>query len=155
ASFQYGLWDSNAQDRCRRLELLLLTELDASDYWEAAAAAAWRRGRGYFLTAVILWSAALIAGKMSVLQFVAVLTASVTLWTLYFTLGFRAFSRGMQANGLGSLLTLGLPVLTFALYQADWEKAAILVPPGSVYSAAASPPTLWWLLGPAISGIVT
>ena len=28
AAFQYGLWDSSAQDRCRRLELLLLTDLD-------------------------------------------------------------------------------------------------------------------------------
>ena len=39
AAFQYGLWDSNAQDRCRRLELLLLTDLEARDYWHAAAAA--------------------------------------------------------------------------------------------------------------------
>ena len=29
AAFQYGLWDSSDQDRCRRLELLLLTELGA------------------------------------------------------------------------------------------------------------------------------
>src|SRR5262249_30492616 len=35
AAFQYGLWDSNAHDRCRRLELLLLTGLRARDYWEA------------------------------------------------------------------------------------------------------------------------
>jgi hypothetical protein len=40
AAFQYGLWDSSAQDRCRRLELLLLTRLGAQDYWDAAAAAA-------------------------------------------------------------------------------------------------------------------
>ena len=46
AAFQYGLWDSNTPDRCRRLELLLLTGLTARDYWEAAAAAAWRRGAG-------------------------------------------------------------------------------------------------------------
>src|SRR5262249_59710006 len=46
AAWQYGLWDSNAMDRCRRLELLLLTELEARDYWDAATAAAWRRGRG-------------------------------------------------------------------------------------------------------------
>src|SRR5205823_11813814 len=43
AAFQYGLWDSNAQNRCRRLELLLLTHLDGSDYWHAAPAAAWWR----------------------------------------------------------------------------------------------------------------
>src|SRR5262249_60037960 len=48
AAFQYGLWDASAADRCRRLELLLLTDLDGRDYWLAAAAAAWRRRRGYF-----------------------------------------------------------------------------------------------------------
>jgi hypothetical protein len=48
AAFQYGLWDANVQDRCRRLELLLLTRLGPGDYWDAAAAAAWKRGRGYF-----------------------------------------------------------------------------------------------------------
>ena len=63
AAFQYGLWDSNAQDRCRRLELLLLTRLEARDYWEAAAAAAWRRGRGYLGVALLLWTAAAIAGR--------------------------------------------------------------------------------------------
>jgi hypothetical protein len=40
AAFQYGLWDASAQDRCRRLELLLLTQLEPHDYWDAAAAAA-------------------------------------------------------------------------------------------------------------------
>ena len=64
AAFQYGLWDSNAQDRCRRLELLLLTQLDATDYWHAACSAAWRRGRGYFYVAVILWLAGTWAGQM-------------------------------------------------------------------------------------------
>src|SRR5207248_11572382 len=101
AAFQYGLWDSSAQDRCRRLELLLLTRLDARDYWEAAAAAAWRRGRGYFAVAVILWMAAGVAGKASIPQVLAALAAATVLWGLYFVLGFRAFSRGSQANGLG------------------------------------------------------
>ena len=36
AAFQYGLWDSNTLDRCRRLELLLLSRLDGRDYWQAA-----------------------------------------------------------------------------------------------------------------------
>src|SRR5262249_49174741 len=64
ASFQYGLWDSSAQDRCGRLELLLLTHLQGEDYWDAAAAAAWRRGRGYFGVAVLLWAAAAISGRV-------------------------------------------------------------------------------------------
>ena len=63
AAFQYGLWDSNAHDRCRRLELLLLSRLEARDYWNAAAAAAWKRGRGYFGVALLLWASAVVAGQ--------------------------------------------------------------------------------------------
>ena len=37
AAYQYGLWDSNVPDRCRRLELLLLTDLDGPAYWQASA----------------------------------------------------------------------------------------------------------------------
>ena len=32
----------------------------------------------------------------------------MVLWGLYFSLGFRAFARGVQANAMGLLLTLGL-----------------------------------------------
>lgn len=152
AAFQYGLWDSNAQDRCRRLELLLLTDLDATDYWSAAAAAAWRRGRGYFYVALLLWAAALAAGRMSLLQVVAAATAGAVLWGLYFALGFRAFSRGAQANGFGSLLTLGLPLVVFGLTKSGWPALAALMPPGSVYYAGVGPPTVQWALGPLLSG---
>src|SRR5262249_14731491 len=118
AAFQYGLWDSNAHERCRRLELLLLTRLDARDYWKAAGAAAWRRGGGYFAVAVLLWLAGAVAGKIGPAQAGAALAAGVVLWGLYFTLGFRAFSRGLQANGLGLLLTVGLPLAAYGCYQA-------------------------------------
>jgi hypothetical protein len=151
AAFQYGLWDSNTQDRCRRLELLLLTRLGARDYWEAAAAAAWRRGRGYFAVAVLLWLAAVVAGQCGPGQALAALAAGVVLWGLYFALGFRAFSRGLQANGLGLLLTLGLPLLAFALYRAGWPAVGVLVPPGSVYAAGDDPPSWGWALGPVVA----
>jgi hypothetical protein len=157
AAFQYGLWDSNAQDRCRRLELLMLTELAAEDYWDAAAAAAWRRGRGYFGVAVLLWAAAAVAGQATVPQVVAALAASVILWGLYFAIGFRAFSRRLQANGLGSLLTLGLPVLTLVLYQVGkrfgWPEVAALVPPGGVYLASSGPASWAWLPGPVLAAV--
>ena len=142
AAFQYGLWDSNAQDRCRRLELLLMTSLGARDYWEAAAAAAWRRGRGYFGVAVLLWVAAVVGGQAGLGQALAAAATGVLLWGLYFALGFRAFSRGLQANGLGMLLTLGLPLIAFGLYRCDWPGLATLFPPGSVYGVAARSPTL-------------
>jgi hypothetical protein len=153
AAFQYGLWDSNPQDRCRRLELLLLTRLSARDYWDAAAAAAWRRGRGYFAVALLLWLAALLAGRISPLQMLAALAAGVVLWGLYFSLGFRAFARGVQANTLGLLLTLGLPLLAWGAYRSCGSAVAALLPPGSVYSPALAPPPAAWLPGPFLGGL--
>jgi hypothetical protein len=151
AAFQYGLWDSNAQDRCRRLELLLLTDLDARDYCRAALAAAWQRGRGYFAVALMLWTAALIAGRISGTQFAASVLASLTLGMLYFSLGFRAFTRGNQANGLGTLLTVGVPLLTYALFHTPWWFVATLLPPGSVYAPTAGLPPWTWIAGPLLA----
>ena len=153
AAFQYGLWDSSAHDRCRRLELLLLTDLDARDYWEAAAAAAWRRGRGYFTVALILWGALLLSGQAGPIQVLAALACGVVLWGLYFALGFRAFSRGMQANSLGMILTLGLPLVVCVLFRADLGAVAALLPPGSVYYPAASEADMAWLPGPLLAGL--
>jgi hypothetical protein len=155
AAFQYGLWDSNAQDRCRRLELLLLTRLEAHDYWRAATAAAWRRGRGYLGVAVLLWMAAVLAGQLSLAQVGTALASAVLLWSLYFTLGFRAFARGMQASGLGVLLTLGLPLLAYVLTLLGGSLLAALTPPGLVYSAHAPAVSWSWLLDPTLLAAAT
>jgi hypothetical protein len=136
AAFQYGLWDANAHERCRRLELLLLTQLDGRDYWGAAAAAAWKRGQGYFAVAVLLWAAAFWAGNLSGLQAAAAAAMGVLLWALYFTLGFRAFARGIQANASGMVLTVGLPMIAFLSHQAGWPLLATLTPPGGVQAAS-------------------
>ena len=153
AAFQYGLWDSNTQDRCRRLELLLLTGLSPRDYWEAAAAAAWRRGRGYFAVALLLWLAALFGGRMALIQMLAALAAGVVLWGLYFSLGFRAFARGVQANTLGLVLTLGLPLLALGATRSGLPALASLVPPGAVYYPAVAQPGTTWMSGPLLAGV--
>ncbi|MGF1581655.1 MAG: hypothetical protein ACFCD0_20190 [Gemmataceae bacterium] len=134
AAYQYGLWDNNTQDRCRRLELLLMTELDAHDYWGAAVSAAWRRGAGYFFIAVILWISGAIGGQLPPLLVVASVAASVVLWFLYFTLGFRAFSTGMQAGNLGLFLSAIIPLAAVGLFQGGFPTLAALTPPGSVYA---------------------
>lgn len=152
AAFQYGLWDSTVQDRCRRLELLLLTDLDGPDYWHASLAAAWRRGRGYLFVALLLWATMLISGRASPAQVMASVGAGVVLWSFAFAVGFGAFSGGMQANGLGSLLTLGLPLIAAGLVRTGVPVLAALVPPGAVYTALTEPPTLAWLPGPLLAG---
>src|SRR5262249_11855678 len=123
AAFQYGLWDSNAQDRCRRLELLLLTNLDGRAYWQAAACAAWRRGKGYFGVALILWMAAVWAARMTSVQALQSCSAGIVLWGFYFTSGFWAFTRGIQANALGLSLSLGMPLVTWFLFSLGWSDA--------------------------------
>lgn len=153
AAFQYGLWDANVQDRRARLELLLLTHLDGREYWQAAAAAAWRRGRGYFAVALVLWLAAALAGKVEPAHALAALAAGVVLWGLYFAIGFRAFAKGMQANTLGIVLTLILPIATWLLLAAGWPGMAAWLPPGAVYGAAQS--VSWnWLAGPLAAGLL-
>lgn len=155
AAFQYGLWDSTVQDRCRRLELLLLTGLNGGDYWHASLAAAWRRGRGYVIVAALLWVALLISGRATPAQVMASVAAGVMLWSFSFVVGFAAFSSGMQANGLGSLLTLGLPLVTAALLRTGVPIVAALVPPGAVYTALTETPTVAWLPGPLLVGVAT
>lgn len=155
AAFQYGLWDSNAQDRCRRLELLLLTRLDGFAYWDAAARAAWRRGRGYFAIALILWSVAFCAGKLTLSQTLLSLAAGVILWGLYFAVGFRAFASGMQANALGMVLTLGLPLATAVLAYGGWPVLAALLPPGTVYFPSQANWQSSWILGSLLAGGLT
>jgi hypothetical protein len=155
AAFQYGLWDSNAQDRCRRLELLLLTDLDGQSYWQAATAAAWRRSRGYFILAMLLWLAAAGAERITWMQMLAGISSGIILWGFYFALGFRAFTRGTQATQLGLALTMLLPLVTCLLAHSDWSRLAVLLPPGSVYFGSTQSPDLWWLIGPLSMAVLT
>lgn len=154
AAFQYGLWDSNVPDRCRRLELLLLTRLDGAAYWHASARAAWNRGRGYFALALLLWWAGLLAGRFTLAQALASLGAALTLWGLYFALGFRAFARGLQANVLGMVLTLGLPLAVSWGHGAGHPYLAALLPPGSVYYALRSDFSWPLLTGALVWGVL-
>lgn len=133
AAFQYGLWDSTVPDRCRRLELLLLTQLTGRDYWFASLAAAWRRGRGYFVGPVALWLALGVSGRNEWLEVVAAAVGGVALWGFSFAVGFRAFATGMQTNGLATILTLGLPVLVFVLLRLKLDLLASFIPTALSY----------------------
>ena len=150
AAFQYGVWDSNVPDRCRRLELLLLTDLDAAAYWHASASAAWNRGRGYFAPALLLWGAGLLAGQVTLIQVLASAASGVILWGLYFALGFWAFSKGMQANLLGLGLTLVVPLGTYLLAKEGWTFLTGLLPPGGVYLPATAAFGWSGLIGPIL-----
>ncbi|HEX4590343.1 MAG TPA: hypothetical protein VH120_10470, partial [Gemmataceae bacterium] len=80
------------------------------------------------------------------------LAAAVILWGFSFVLGFRAFARGRQANGLGSVLTLGLPLLTIGLAKTGWPMLAGLTPPGGICFALIGTLSLTWTIGPLAYG---
>lgn len=133
AAFQYGLWDSTVPDRCRRLELLLLTELSGRDYWRASLASAWRRGRGYLCVAAVLWLALAVSGRATWVQVGAAAVGGAAVWVFAFAVGFRAFCTGNQASGIASLLTLGMPLVLFALLRAKLDTLAAFVPTAAAY----------------------
>lgn len=133
AVFQYGLWDSTTQNRCKRLELLLLTELNGKDYWHASLSAAWKRGWAYFAIAAVLWVAMAISGRTDGWGVLAAAVGSVAVWAFGFAFGFRSFSTGGQTNGLATLFTLGLPLALFGLVKFGLGEFAGLIPAGLTY----------------------
>lgn len=155
ASFQYGLWDATASDRCKRLELLLLSDLDGRDFAHAAAAAAWRRGRGYLLSAVVLWLAMGLAEWSRWCDVVAVMLGSVLLWAFLFAVGFRSFAKGRQTNGLATIMTIGMPVLLVVAYRTGFESWAGFIPTGWTYVPLRSGLTPSWACGMAVGAIAT
>jgi hypothetical protein len=102
-----------------------------------------------------LWASLAVAGRVDPVQLLAALASGVVLWGLYFALGFRAFARGMQANSLGLVLTVGLPLITCVLFRSDLGFLAALVPPGSVYYPITSTADARWLPGPLVAGAFT
>ena len=128
ASFQYGLWDSSVPERCKRLELLLLTELNGFDYWHASLNAAWRRGRGYLVSAFLFWAALGISGRCEWSAIIASMAGGLLLWSLSFAVGFRAFASGTQTSGLATMMTLGLPLILIATFRINQPVVGQLPP---------------------------
>jgi len=151
AAFQFGLWDPTVSDRCKRLELLLLTELTGRDYWHASMSAAWRRGRGYLVIAAVLWLALAVSGRVAWYEAAAAAVGGAALWVFSFAVGFRAFCTGNQAGGVASLLTLGLPLLLFALLRAGLDTPAAFVPTAACYLPLRTGLTWGWAAGLALT----
>jgi hypothetical protein len=155
AVFQYGLWDATASDRCRRLELLLLSDLTGKDYAHAALAAAWARGRGYLIGAGVLWLALLVSGRNSIVEMVATVLGAGVLLALSFAIGFRSFATGNQTSGLASLFTMGLPCLLVLLYRTGYGDWAGLLPIGWTCVPVKDGLTWPWVFGVAAGIVLT
>jgi hypothetical protein len=155
AVFQYGLWDATVSDRCRRLELLLLTDLTGKDYWVASLAAAWKRGRTYLVVAGVLWCALALSGRATWYESVAAACGGLALWAFSFAVGFRAFSTGNQASGLASVMIFGLPLVLFALVRAKSFTAAAFVPTAACYLPLKNGVTPAWGAGVCLLLVTT
>lgn len=141
-AFLNGLWDSNAQVRCRRLELLLTTPLSGWDYLQGSMVAGWTRGRGYVLAALSLWIAMAVTGRISWAACAACLLLAGNFLVLYFAAAFRNFARLSDDGSVstrGLLWSVGPPALTLLLFQADWTLAGVATPLGAVYFASLAP----------------
>ena len=147
AVFQFGLWDSTVQNRCQRLELLLLTGFRPADYWHASFVSALKRGRAYLVISCWLWMALTIAGRIEWYQLLASVAGACALWFFGFAVGFRSFSSGHQTSGLASLFTLGQPMAVFACYHFGWNALAALIPLGLCHAPMASGWTWTWGAG--------
>jgi hypothetical protein len=147
AAFQFGFWDATVPDRCARLELLLLTELEPLDYWRASLRASWVRGRGYLLAAGFLWLALGVSGRNTWPEVIATAVGAGALWAFAFAVGFRSFSTGQQTSGLASGLVLGLPMLLVVVMRSGRPELAGLLPPGLAYAPLAGGFGPAWAVG--------
>ena len=147
ASFQFGLWDATIPARCKRLELLLLTELNGYDYWHASLRAAWRRGRGYFVSAFFFWIALGLSGRCEWDAIMASAFGGLLLWGISFAVGFRAFASGTQTSGLATMMTLGLPMLLVACFRINQPTLGNFLPTGLPYMPLVAGITWYWLIG--------
>lgn len=137
AAYQYGFWDSTIPERCKRLELLLLTELKARDYLRGSWSPSWYRGRGYFLAAIVLWLAGWWAGHYGFVSLLLAIAAGAALVFFTFAVGFRFLAQSTGSTAVGFLLSLGMPLLTWMLAVTLSAPLARLLPPGMVYYATA------------------
>lgn len=133
AAYQYGLWDSSIPERCRRLEVFLLTKLSATDYLAASWWSSWNRGRGYLLTALLLWIAGWSAGRFTFVQASFALASSLALLLFYFAIGFRLFARNTESTSVGFLMTVVLPLMVWGMGSTKWAEFARFTPPGLVF----------------------
>ncbi|MBY0588187.1 hypothetical protein K2X85_13485 [bacterium] len=139
AAYQYGLWDSSKTDRCRRLETLLTTDLNGIDFGRASWSASWARGRGYFYSAIILWLAAGISGRMDGLQILAAMGSAWLLLIIYFSIGFRQLAVHGGGTTTGFVLCVVIPLAVWGLVRMGAESYARLLPPGMIYFAISQP----------------
>lgn len=136
AAFLNGLWDSNSQQRVGRLELLLVSPLTVWEFLGGSIAAVWTRGKHYLAMAVVVWAVAAAVGWISwAAYFFALLVAAVYVFFV-FAIAFRNFARlkgDHQVATYGLMISVGIPLVTCALFVAKLGVLGALTPLGAIF----------------------
>lgn len=148
AAYQFGLWESSAAERCKRLEIFLMTPLAPDDYVEASWRASWRRGRGYLYCAAVLWTAGWLGGRISAPQLLLAIAGAASLLLFFFAVGHHALAESSRGTSMGFGLSVVLPLGVWGLAHTPAEGLATVIPPGPVYFAIADPHR-GWIVGAA------
>ncbi|MDA7980174.1 MAG: hypothetical protein MPJ50_15520 [Pirellulales bacterium] len=138
-AFLAGLWDSNMQERCGRLELLLTTPLGGKQFLTASLKAAWIRGRGYILCLLVMWAATAASGKISWSSCIVLCCLSLAYAALCFATAFAHFARASTDKAItsrGFVWAVIAPLVTVGLFLAGAPRLAALTPLGTIYIAA-------------------
>lgn len=138
-AFLNGLWDSNSQQRVQRLELLLITPLAGRDFLRASAVAAWTRGKGYLWGALGIVLAAVASGRITWVDAAGITLLGGSYLLLCFAVAFRNFARVQSDQAVsvrGLVWSVGMPLLTFALFRLGNHTLAAATPLGGVFVLA-------------------
>ncbi len=160
-AFLNGLWDSNSQQRVQRLELLLITPLAGRHFLQASAVAAWTRGKGYAVGAIGIWLAAVLSGRIQWFEAAGIVLLGACYLLLCFAVAFRNFARVESDQSVtvrGLVWSIGMPLLTVALFQMGSHAWAAATPLGGVFMLSlpgaeraswvnCSLPTVWFIAG--------
>lgn len=138
-AFLSGLWDSNPQQRVGRLELLLVSPLEAQQFLEGSIAASWTRGKQFLAMAVFVWTMAVLADRIAWWNLALLLPCAAIYVFAYFALAFRNFTfvkSDRASASWGMAMSLGSPFLTMACFMSGFGKLGAVTPLGGIFLLA-------------------
>ncbi len=144
AAYQFGLWDPSPTERLKKLELLLLTDLQPRDFLAASWSASAHRGGWYLSFALILLAAGNWAGRFTPMQATLILMAMIGLIGLYFAIGFYFLAR-TTSTLVGMTLCVVFPALTYFDMTRSGGSLGQFLPTGTLTGAIQNP--TWLLAG--------
>ncbi|QGJ68736.1 Hypothetical protein PBC10988_3970 [Planctomycetales bacterium 10988] len=155
--FLNGLWDSNQQQRVGRLELLLVTDLTARDFFWGSVVASWTRGKWYFAAATVVWAASAYAAEITWGTFLLLFLCGTIYVVCFFSIAFRNFARlrgDRETANWGLSMTVGIPMVTIGIFWLKWGLLGAFTPLGGLYLLALPEDRQQAILGLSSTGTI-